>query len=117
VNYWFSDIYRAIDGMQMEGFVSGLSPDVELVFANNPPLRGVEAVRQGIGGFWGSIDGLKHTLVNVIESDAHTVLELRVDYLRKDGRTVSVPCVTMLNRDAELIRSMRIHIDLTPVYA
>jgi ketosteroid isomerase-like protein len=116
MEYWFGAMYRAIDTMAMDRFLAGLTEDVEVTFGNHPSLKGKAAVQQGIGAFWQSIRGLTHHWVNVIESGAHVVLEAKVDYVRADGRMVTVPCVTMLTCEGELVRSLRIYIDIAPVY-
>ena len=117
MKHWFSDLYSSIDAMRLEEFAAGLAPDVEVVVGNNPPMRGREAVKEGIGHFWSSIGGLKHNFVNVAEANGLTFLEAKVDYLRKDGKQVTVPVVTVLERKGELVRSLRIYFDIAPVYA
>jgi ketosteroid isomerase-like protein len=117
MEYWFSALYRAIDAMAMEDYLAGLTEDVEVTFGNHPTLKGKAAVQDGIGAFWQSIRGLTHHFVNVVESGAHSALEATIDYVRADGRVVTVPCVTMVTREGELVRSLRIYIDIGPVYA
>jgi hypothetical protein len=116
MEHWFSSMYRAIDAMAMDGFLAGLTDDVDLTFGNHPSLKGKAAVQQGIGAFWKSIRGLTHHFINVVESGAHSALEARIDYVRVDGHVVTIPCVTMLMREGELVRSLRIYIDIGPVY-
>jgi len=117
VKYWFSDMYDSIDAMRLDEFAANLAPDVRLVVGNNPPINGWEAAKQGIGYFWSTIAGLKHRTVNVAESNGLTFLEANVEYLRKDGRSVTVPAVTVLERNGDLVKSLRIYIDVAPVYA
>src|SRR5262249_36424203 len=117
MKHWFSDLYANVDAMRLDAFVAGLSPDVEVVVGNNPVMKGRGAVEQGIGHFWSTIAGLKHHVVNVVEGPELTVLEAKVDYQRKDGREVTVPTVTVLERKGELVKSMRIYLDVAPVYA
>ncbi|MDM0066939.1 nuclear transport factor 2 family protein [Variovorax sp. J31P207] len=109
-------MYRAIDGMAMDGLLDGLTDDVEVTFGNCPSMKGKAAVEDGVGAFWKSIRGLTHHFVNVVESGACSALEATVDYVRADGRLVTIPCVTMLMREGELVRSLRIYIDIGPVY-
>jgi ketosteroid isomerase-like protein len=113
----FSALYRAIDAMEMEGFLAGLTDDVEVTFGNHPVLKGKAAVEQGIGAFWKTIRGLTHHFVNVVESGAHSALEAKIDYVRADSTVVTIPCVTMVTREGGLARSLRIYIDIGPVYA
>ena len=46
-----------------------------------------------------------------------TVMEAKIDYTRKDGNIVTVPAVTVLERQGELVKSLRIYMDVAPVYA
>jgi hypothetical protein len=117
MKHWFSDLYASVDAMRLDDFIAGLSPDVEVVVGNNPVMKGRQAVKEGIGHFWSTIDGLKHRLVNVVEGQGLTFLEAKVDYRRKDGREVTVPVVTVLERKGELVSSLRIYFDVAPVYA
>ena len=55
--------------------------------------------------------------MNVVEGNGLTFLEAKVDYRRKDGRQVTVPVVTVLERKGELVSSLRIYFDVAPVYA
>jgi hypothetical protein len=117
MQHWFSDMYANVDAMRLDAFVAGLTPDVEVVVGNNPAMNGRQAVKEGIGHFWSTISGLKHHVVNVVEGQGLTVLEAKVDYSRKDGRQVTVPVVTVLERNGDLVKSLRIYFDVAPVYA
>jgi ketosteroid isomerase-like protein len=117
MKHWFSDLYASVDAMRLNEFVAGLTPDVEVVVGNNPAMKGREAVKEGIGHFFSTIQGLKHHFVNVVEGQGLTFLEAKVDYRRKDGREVTVPVVTVLERNGELVKSLRIYFDVAPVYA
>jgi limonene-1,2-epoxide hydrolase len=117
MQHWFSDLYANVDAMRLDAFVAGLAPDVEVVVGNNPAMHGRQAVKDGIGCFWSTIQGLKHNFVNVVEGQGLTILEAKVDYVRKDGRQVTVPVVTVLERNGELVKSLRIYFDVAPVYA
>ena len=117
MEHWFSGLYASIDAMRLEEFAAGLTPDVKVVVGNNPAMNGREAARQGIGYFFSTIDGIKHHLVNVAEINGVTFLEANVEYLRKDGKTVTVPAVTVLERSENLVKSLRIYVDVAPVYA
>jgi len=117
MRHWFSITYDHVDAMHMEGFLAGLTSDVEVFFGNNPALQGLDAVRDGIGGFWSAINGLTHHFENIVEQGAITVMEAKVEYRRKDDRSVRIPCVTVLERSGDKIRSLRIYSDMAPVFA
>jgi hypothetical protein len=117
MKYWFSDMYANIDAMRLNEFAEVLAPDVKVVVGNNPAMNGRQAAKEGIGYFFSTIKGLKHHLVNVVEGNGLTFLEANVEYLRKDGKTVTVPVVTVLERSSDLVTSLRIYFDVAPVYA
>jgi ketosteroid isomerase-like protein len=117
MKHWFSDWYAAIDAMSLDGFAAGLTPDAEVVVGNYPAMKGRRAAKEGIGYFFSTIQGLKHHFVNVVESGGLTVLEAQVEYLRKDGRQVTIPVATVLERSGDLVKSLRIYFDVGPVYA
>ena len=114
---WFADLYANVDAMRLEEFAAGLAPDVEVVVGNNAPMKGRQAAKEGIGHFFSTIQGLKHNVINVVEDNGLTFLEAKVNYLRKDGREVTVPVVTVLERRDDLVKSLRIYFDVAPVYA
>jgi limonene-1,2-epoxide hydrolase len=114
---WYSDMYANVDAMRLDEFVAGLAPDVEVTVGNNPTMKGRQAVKEGIGHFFSTINGLEHHFVNVVEGQGLTFLEAKVDYRRKDDRQVTVPVVTVLERNGELVKSLRIYFDVAPVYA
>ena len=117
MKHWFSDLYASVDAMRLDDFVAGLTPDVEVVVGNNPPMKGRQAAKEGIGYFFSTINGIKHHFVNVAESKGLTFLEANVEYLRKDGKSVTIPVVTVLERNGDLVKSLRIYFDVAPVYA
>ncbi len=117
MKHWFTDLYASIDAMNLDKFAAGLTPDVEVIVGNNPPMNGREAAKEGLGGFFSTIGGIKHNIGTVVEGDGVTVMEAKVDYTRKDGNTVTVPAVTVLERRGDLVKSLRIYVDVAPVYA
>jgi ketosteroid isomerase-like protein len=114
---WIVDYYDDVDHMRLDEWVARHTDDVVVRFGNNPQARGKEEVAQNIGGFFSTIAGLKHHFVNTWEVDDTTLLEMDVEYTRKDGADVTVPCVTILRKDGNLVDSIRIFIDLAPVFA
>jgi hypothetical protein len=101
----------------MGEFLGHHTADARVLFGNNPPAVGHDAIRGAIGGLWAAIDGLKHGFVNVWQDGATTILECTVTYFRKDGKNVTVPCVSLLQRREERVAELRVHIDLAPVFA
>ena len=114
---WIRDYFDDVDNMRLDDWIARHTDDVVVAFGNNPPAHGKEAVAGNIGYFWSLIGGLKHNIVHVHEADGTTILESRVDYLRKDGETVTVPSTSIIHRSGDLVDALRIYIDLAPVFA
>jgi hypothetical protein len=114
---WMREYFDDVDNMRLEGLTSRLSDNVVVRFGNNPPAHGKEQVATNISRFWSMIAGIKHTFVNQWEVDETGIVEAEIDYLRKDGATVKVPCTTILHRSDDLVDEVRVYIDLAPVFA
>jgi ketosteroid isomerase-like protein len=112
-----SQLLADIDGMDAKAFASHLSEDCVLRYANTDEQVGRDAIEAGIAGFYQTIAGLEHHLLNQWEVDDTTILQFEVTYRRLDGGEVTVPAVTIFRRGGELIDEYRIYVDLAPVYA
>lgn len=115
---WLQQKYSSVDSTNLEGYASFLADDCVLQFGNNPLEHGKEAILTGISHFWSSIKGLDHSFQNIFGSDHAFAAEANIDYMRLDGRVVTIPCVTVIERnDAGLATSIRIFIDVAPIFA
>lgn len=111
-------LFAAVDTKDAAEFGAFLAGDARLVFGNAEPLVGREAIVDGIGAFFATIDGLRHRIVNEWYAGADTVAETEVTYQRLDGKNVTVPAVSIWRTGADdLIDDYRIFVDLAPVYA
>jgi hypothetical protein len=114
---WLQDKYTAVDQMDGERYRSFLAEDCQLQFGNNPIVQCNNEIIGGIQHFWDRIQGLDHSFLNVLGTDDHLSAEALIDYTRKDGRMVQIPCVTVIKRNAEGQASMvKIFIDTAPVF-
>jgi ketosteroid isomerase-like protein len=112
-----TDLLRDIDRMDARAFASHLSQDCVLRYANNDEVVGRDAIEAAIAGFFGTIKGLRHDVLDEWNVDDATIIRFDVTYTRHDNGQVTVPAVTIYRRGDELIDDYRIFIDLTPVYA
>ena len=111
-------VFDLVDDQDAAGVAALFVADGSLAFGNNPPLVGPEQIEAGVAGFYGTIGGLSHDVMREWNSGGDTVVELRVTYTRRDGGTVTIPCVSIWNRsDNVLITTYRVYFDLAPVYA
>src|SRR6478672_11469066 len=116
---WITDYYADVDAMRLQSYVDRHTDDAEVIFANNPPAVGKQAIGEATGGFFSMIGSLRHERRNLwFVNDGNTaVLEALVHYTTKGGAQVTVPTVSLLDRAADgRVSSLRIHIDLGPLF-
>jgi ketosteroid isomerase-like protein len=106
-----------IDSMDARQFASNLADDCVLRYANHPEVHGRDAIVSAIEAFYGTIAGLRHVPLNEWTIGETTVLQFEVTYTRHDGGEVTVPAVSIVRTDGDVIDDYRIYVDLTPVYA
>ena len=109
--------FADIDSFDPDRFVTNLTPDAVFRFGNADPVVGRAAVRDAIAGFFTTIDGLTHRILETWEDGDPVIARIDVEYRRKDGKAVTVPNVDVLRYDGDLVRDWQIYIDVAPVYA
>jgi len=110
-------IFADIDSFDVDRFVRHLTDDVTFRFGNAEPIHGKDAVREGVLGFWSSIDGLTHHILRIWDDGDVSIAQINVEYVRKDGKHVTVPNADILVYDGDLVSNWQIYIDVAPVYA
>ncbi|MFJ8026189.1 nuclear transport factor 2 family protein [Streptomyces sp. NPDC096311] len=119
VSAWIDSFYADIDAQLTERVLERFAPDGELVFGNNPPAIGHDAMREVLDNLRHALAGLQHEWCNRWTVDQGTlVLEARVHYTTRGGAEVILPCVTIIDRaPSGLVTSLRVHIDAAPLFA
>ncbi len=110
-------MFAAIDRKDTEAFVGYLTDDAVFRFGSAPAVRGRDAIREAVDGFFGSISGSKHTISNTLEKGSTRVCEGEVTYTRLDGSEVTLPFTDVFEYDGDLIAQYKIYIDIGPLYA
>ncbi|MCW2855487.1 MAG: ketosteroid isomerase-like protein [Marmoricola sp.] len=110
-------LFAAVDAMNVDGLLSFLAPDGTQTFGNMEPLRGHEQIREANEAFFGTIDSMAHEIVSLWEWDGTIVAQLKATYVRKDGRAVTVPAVTILKESDGKIVDYQVYVDQSPVFA
>ena len=110
-------IFAGIDAMRVDEFLGFLTDEVHLRFGNAPPATGKAAVREALTAFFSSIQGLRHIVTGKWKEGDTVICRCDVEYTRMDGKVVTVPAVSILECQGQLISDYRIYIDISPVYA
>lgn len=116
---WMVAYYTAADGLDMDGMLAQHTEDSTATVGNNPTLHGKDAIRAGIAQLWSLLRAMRHTFVRTWEVDAGAagIVDARVTYVLQNGRSVTVPVMTVLTRRGELVSDLRFCIDMAPVFA
>ena len=112
-----ASIFADIDAFDPDKFVAHLTSDARFRFGNADPVTGRAAVREAVAGFFSTIDGLTHHILNSWDSGDTTIVQIDVEYKRKDGKTVTTPNADILVFDGGLVCDWQIYIDVAPVFA
>lgn len=110
-------LFKAIDAMDAAHFGSFITEDGEFRFGSAPVVKGRDAIVAAVDDFFGTIDGLSHSVTRVWRDQESLACEGEVCYRRKDGNEVIIPFVDVFDFEGEQISSYRIYIDVGPLYA
>jgi ketosteroid isomerase-like protein len=112
------NMFADIDRMDVDAWAAYLAEDVTMRFGNADPVHGRQDCRDALAAFYETIEGVRHDIVQQWENPPATIVESAITYTRKDGRAVTVPCVTIYRTNADdLIDDYRIFIDIAPALA
>ena len=114
---WWHEFYTSVDKKSIKELESWFSDDIVLQFGNWPHVHGRAAALETLDQFFGNISGISHTLLSAVSQDGLTAVESIVTYTRLDGSNVPLPAATLLERDGEKIKSLRIYVDQAPLFA
>ena len=109
-------LFQSIDAMDTDKFLTFLTDDAQFRFGNAPPAVGKKAVGQAVGGFFGTIKGISHRLINTWTEAGSFVCQGEATYTRHDGSQVTLPFVNVFGMNGDRIKDYLIYIDITPLY-
>jgi ketosteroid isomerase-like protein len=112
-----AEVFADVDRMDAKAFASHLAEDCLLRFGNADEVVGRDAIEAAIAGFFTTIKGLSHSILEQWDVGDTTIAQIEAIYTRLDDRRVTIPAVTIWRRGGDLIDDYRIYVDLAPVYA
>jgi ketosteroid isomerase-like protein len=112
----YESLFDAIDTANIDGFMSWLTDDCSFTYGSGEPVRGADAVRAVVSGFFTNFESLAHRVDASWEVDGAAVTEGAVTYTTGNGRSVTVPFCNVLHlADDGRIRDYRVYIDPSPL--
>lgn len=110
-------LFQAIDKMDTEAFLSFLAEDVLFRFGNAEPVKGKQAVGDVIRGFFSSIGGLRHVVLETWKQADTIICRGEVTYTRKDSSTLTVPFADFLRKKSgDGFKEYLIYADVSQLY-
>lgn len=110
-------VQAADAALNVEAFVSLLTPDVVFRIGSQPILQGREAVRSAINGLFALMRRIEHHTLDLWVEGDRIALQAEVTFAMTSGNEVTLPYMNVLSVEDQYIRDYRIHIDLQPVLA
>jgi ketosteroid isomerase-like protein len=111
-------MFEAGESMNVNNFAKFYADDALYQFSNFPVAHGPQGIIQNSQGFLDKVKKVVHNIENIWEVDNETVVvEMTVKYDRHDGKSFTLPCCdTVRIRDGK-VKSLKIFMDITPVFA
>ena len=115
---WVAEFFRDADQVQIDKLAAWFADDIDLRFANNPPIQDKQTAVHVMGEFYNSISAMSHAPV-AMTGEGDTVTQVAtVTYTRLDGKVFPFPVASYMHRNsAGKLDKLWIYIDVTPMYA
>ena len=115
---WGRTFFEMVDRKNADEYSTHFTEDGQVIFGNDPPIKGKENIHQGITKFYNGLESMHHHIANLWVPAPDTVVNQAVAvYVQKGGRQISLPVVTVINVAAgtELVRKVQFYMDMSPL--
>ena len=111
-------MFEAGESMNVHNFAAFYGEGAHYQFGNFPVAYGPQGIIQSSQAFLDKVKKVVHYIEHIWEVDDETVVvEMTVRYDRHDGKSFTLPCCdTIRVRDGK-VQSLKIYMDITPVFA
>jgi len=111
-------IFGADRARDLPALLALLAPDVVLRIGGQPELHGTAAVGAAIGGLFGMVAGIEHSLVESWRGPSSLAWQASVTFTLPKGDSVTLPYANVARFAPDgLIAEYRIHADFGPLMA
>lgn len=114
---WMSAMFAAVDGFDVDRFLSFPHPECMFRFGNAQPIFGHEAIRTAVSGLFAALRRISHAdLAAWVHPDA-TICTGQVTDTRHDNSTLTVPFAVVFRLEQKLVKEYLIFVDNSPLFA
>ena len=110
---WIRQLFEKIDAMDADGLASFLADDARFRFGNAPEVRGKKNIRDAVAGFFASIEGLRHGILNTWVHPDTVICQGEVTYTRTDGSQITIPFLNLFGMEGDRIGRYLIYADIS----
>jgi len=108
-------VFETVDAKDADAFAALLTENAVYRYGSEPAVQGKEPIRRYVSAFFGSLEALRHQVVDTWEREGSVVCQGVVTYTKGDGRDVSVPFTKILRFEGDRIRDYLVYIDPSPL--
>jgi len=114
---WVGRVFTSVDAMDVEAFLNFFEDDGQFRFGNAPAVTGKEAIGRTVDGFFKSIGGLQHEILETWFEAEAVISRGDATYTRTEGSEIKLPFVTVWKLGGERIREYLIYMDINPLFS
>lgn len=100
----------------LDKYLEFFADDCSYRVANQSIVLGKQALAEAAGRFRGMVQKVDHRILKLWSISDRVICELEAVYTRKDGQTVSLPCLDLFTIENGKISSLQVFADLSPVF-
>lgn len=108
---WLREHYERVDANDFAYLGEKFAEDAEVRFGNRPPALGRAAIAATLGDVHKPFQRSLHRFMDIWEQGHTTLIAFDVSYTMNDGSEVRIETFTILERQGEQIKRMRVYID------
>ena len=114
---WVSAFFRTADQCNADLTAEWFAENIDMRFANHPPVSSKAEAREGLRQFMSNISGMVHQRESRVMEGNAAVQMATVRYTLPNGREVPLPVASHLRRNADKrLDRLWIYIDLAPLF-
>jgi len=113
---WIASYFAKVDRMDPRGLAAWYADNGRFRFGNSPSVEGKTAIIKVLRGFYGSIRSMSHEMTGCWVDGETGVWEAEVTFGLPDGRTVTIPAVSVLRTRDGKVHDFRMAMDAAPLF-
>jgi limonene-1,2-epoxide hydrolase len=110
-------LFATGEAMNSDKFITLFSENARYRFGSFEPVVGREAIRNSVTNFFPLVKALYHDIQSIWEQGNKLIVEMDVIYTRHNDTVITLPVADIFRFEGDLIRDMRIFMDVNLVFA